>query len=76
MKPDVAIWRPQEGRHNIAELVVHAAYWKYRACRLIAEEPPRAFDLTGSNFIDRNEPYSATDWKASYMKAIENASDE
>jgi len=44
VKPDVAIWRPQEGRHNIAELVVHAAYWKYRACRLIAEEPPRAFD--------------------------------
>src|SRR5205807_1876418 len=28
-----AAWRPGSGRHNIWELVVHAAYWKYAARR-------------------------------------------
>ena len=27
--PAVAAWRPGTDRHNIWELVVHAAYWKY-----------------------------------------------
>lgn len=26
-----AAWRPAPGRHNVWELVVHAAYWKYAA---------------------------------------------
>lgn len=30
LDPELAVWRPQPGRHNIAELVLHAAYWKYR----------------------------------------------
>ncbi|MCA1586668.1 MAG: hypothetical protein LC791_18490 [Acidobacteria bacterium] len=30
LTPAVAAWRPAEGRHNIWELVVHAAYWKER----------------------------------------------
>jgi hypothetical protein len=35
-----------------------------RACRLISDAPPRSFDLTGSNFIERSAPYSAAEWKA------------
>jgi DinB superfamily len=31
-----ATWRPRRGRHNIWELVVHAAYWKYVVCRRLA----------------------------------------
>src|SRR5688500_2523546 len=31
--PPRAAWRPAPGRHNIWELVVHAAYWKYVAWR-------------------------------------------
>jgi uncharacterized damage-inducible protein DinB len=27
--PRQALWRPARGRHNIAEIVVHAAYWKH-----------------------------------------------
>ena len=64
VKPDLAIWRPHEGRHNIAELAIHAAYWKYRVVRLICDEPPPSFQLAGSNFIARNPPYAAREWKA------------
>lgn len=53
VQPDEAVWRPQRGRHNIAELLVHAAYWKYRICRLIAEGDVPAFELTGSDFFER-----------------------
>ena len=28
-----AAWRPRPGRHNIWEVVVHAAYWKYAVRR-------------------------------------------
>ena len=58
-----AAWRPHPGRHNVWELLVHAAYWKYRACRLISTDPPRSFDLPGSNFIARTEPYTPEEWK-------------
>lgn len=64
LKPAVATWRPGEGRNNIAELVVHAAYWKYRACRLISGTTPRSFDLPGSNFIARQPPYSSAELKS------------
>ena len=29
MTAEAALWRPAPGRHNIWELAVHAAYWKY-----------------------------------------------
>ncbi len=34
--PDEALWRPARGRHNIWELTVHAAYWKYAVRRRLA----------------------------------------
>lgn len=43
----LVIWRPQSERHNIAELVVHAAYWKYRVYRLLTDDDPRSFELAG-----------------------------
>lgn len=63
LKGDVLVWRPQPGRHNIAELAVHAAYWKYRVFRLISEDEPRSFDLPGSNFFER-ERVTDAEWKA------------
>jgi len=33
MAADTAAWRPAPGRHNIWEIVVHAAYWKYAVRR-------------------------------------------
>ena len=32
MTAEQAAWRPAQGRHNVWELALHAAYWKYVAC--------------------------------------------
>ena len=48
-----AQWRPGKGRHNIWEVVVHAAYWKYIVLRRLTHEPPGSFALKGSNWFAR-----------------------
>jgi hypothetical protein len=50
LTPTVAAWRPGRERHNIWEMVVHAAYWKYAVRRRLTGEKRRAFPLAGSNF--------------------------
>jgi DinB superfamily len=50
-----AAWRPGPGRHNIWELTVHAAYWKYVARRRIEGGKRGSFALKGSNFFPRPE---------------------
>jgi hypothetical protein len=49
-----AAWRPAQGRHNIWELAVHAAYWKYAVRRHITAEERGSFPLKGSNFFPRD----------------------
>ena len=51
--PEEAAWRPQPDRHNVWELAVHAAYWKYRVLRYVAADPPAAFDEPGSDWFER-----------------------
>src|SRR6266545_3527236 len=46
-----ALWRPAPGRHNIWELVLHAAYWKYVVRRRITGEKRGSFVLGGSNYF-------------------------
>jgi hypothetical protein len=48
-----AAWRPGERRHNIWEIVVHAAYWKYAVRRRLTGEKRGSFPLAGSNFWTR-----------------------
>lgn len=50
-----AAWRPGPGRHNIWELTLHAAYWKYVARRRIEGGKRGSFALKGSNFFPRPE---------------------
>ena len=50
-----AAWRPGPGRHNIWEVTLHAAYWKYVVRRKIADEKRGSFVLKGSNFFERPE---------------------
>lgn len=50
-----AAWRPGPGRHNIWEIAVHAAYWKYAVRRKILGERPGSFALKGSNRLKRVE---------------------
>ena len=60
-----AAWRPAPGRHNIWELTLHAAYWKYVARRRLTGIRRGTFALAGSNFFARPEPGGATEnaWK-------------
>jgi hypothetical protein len=48
-----AAWRPTGDRHNIWELTLHAAYWKYVVRRKILREKRGSFVLAGSNFFER-----------------------
>ena len=64
LDPSVVAWRPQPARHNIAEIVVHAAYWKYRVFRLITDAPPRSFELPGSDFFERSRVPTAAEWRS------------
>ena len=47
--------RPGKGRHNIWELAVHCAYWKYVVRRRLLGEKRGIFPLKGSNFFARPE---------------------
>lgn len=48
-----AAWRPHPDRHNIWEIVVHCAYWKYIVRRRILREKKGSFALKGSNWFKR-----------------------
>ena len=62
-----ASWRPGPGRHNIWEIAVHAAYWKYAVWRKLAGALRGSFPLEGSNWFarpGRGEANSASAWTA------------
>jgi hypothetical protein len=50
-----ASWRPSPGRHNIWEIAVHAAYWKYAAALRFTGGARGSFPLKGSNWFQRPE---------------------
>ncbi len=54
-----AAWRPAPDRHNIWELAVHAAYWKYSVARRLRGGERGSFPLKGSNWFPR--PLGPTD---------------
>lgn len=55
--------RPRPGRHNIWELVVHAAYWKYTVTRRLTGQPRGSFPLKGSNWFPRTQSANETQWR-------------
>jgi hypothetical protein len=61
-----AAWRPGPGRHNIWELTLHAAYWKYAVRRRLEGGKRGSFVLEGSNFFPRPEKGKATEvaWRS------------
>jgi hypothetical protein len=58
-----AAWRPAKNRHNIWEIVVHAAYWKYIVRRRLLGEKKGSFPLKGSNWIKRPFEISEKAWR-------------
>ena len=63
-----AAWRPDKKRHNIWELAVHAAYWKYIARRRLTGQRER-FPVKGSNWFVR--PVDGRKWKEDVMLLLE-----
>jgi DinB superfamily len=61
-----AAWRPGASKHNIWELTLHVAYWKYAARRRIEGGKRGSFALKGSNFLARPEKGNATEaaWRS------------
>jgi DinB superfamily len=59
-----AAWRPKAGRHNIWEIAVHAAYWKYTVRRRLLGEKRGSFSLPGSNWFLRPVERSEQAWRA------------
>jgi hypothetical protein len=65
-----AAWRPERGRHNIWEVALHAAYWKYAVRRRIEGGKRGSFALKGSNFFVRPEKGKLTESAWSADKAL------
>ena len=77
--PAQAAWRPGPGRHNIWEIVVHAAYWKYAAARRFTGGVRGSFPLKGSNWFPRPvESGSSIEkgWKAPAWQADRDLLDD
>jgi hypothetical protein len=58
-----ALWRPAPGRHNIWELTVHCAYWKYAVRRRLAGDRRGSFARPGSNWFPLPPP-TRQNWRA------------
>lgn len=63
LAPEEALWRPARGRHNIWELTLHAAYWKYAVRRRLAGDATGSFDRRPSNWPEVPQPADLRSWK-------------
>jgi uncharacterized damage-inducible protein DinB len=58
-----ALWRPSAQRHNIWEIVIHCAYWKYIVRRRMLGEKRGSFPLKGSNWFRRSGNLTEQQWR-------------
>lgn len=66
------LWRPGAKRHNIWELVLHCAYWKYVIRRRLTEDKELSFARKGSDWI----PLPSTQNEANWKKDLKLLNDE
>jgi len=57
-----AVRRPAKGRHNIAEVALHHAYWAEQIASKLTGEPAAAFPLPGEDWFDLEDESTLT-WK-------------
>lgn len=57
-----ALWRPAPGWHNIWELTLHAAYWKFAVRRRLVKRLYLQFPIKGNNWFPRSEG-TEQEWK-------------
>jgi hypothetical protein len=65
LSAEQAAWRPRKGRHSIADIVVHCAYWKYAVRRKLRGDARGSFPIKGSNWFPQPDDLSERDWKQS-----------
>ena len=56
-------WRPGKRRHNIWELTLHAAYWKYAVRRKLTGAKRGSFPMKGSNWFVSPARMNEAAWK-------------
>jgi hypothetical protein len=57
------LWRPGKNRHNIWEIAVHCAYWKFCVRRTITGDRTLKFPRKGSNWFPLPKPADESAWK-------------
>jgi hypothetical protein len=62
LSAEQAAWRPASNRHNIWEIILHAAYWKYTLRRRLLGEKKGSFPLKGSNWFVCPPKYNDRTW--------------
>ena len=62
--PAEALWRPGPDRHNIWELTLHTAYWKYVVRRRLVGAAVGSFDRRPSDWPEIPTPANQRAWKA------------
>jgi hypothetical protein len=58
-----ALWRPRRSRHNIWEIVLHAAYWKYIVRRRLTRDAEARFPREGSSWFAAPRRRDARAWE-------------
>lgn len=53
--PPLAFWRPGDGRHNIAEIAVHHAYYINSVRGRLSSHAPEPFVLPGDDWFDLDD---------------------
>ena len=61
--PVQAMWRPKPNRHNIWELILHAAYWKYVVRRRLTGGQRGGFPREGSDWPKLPATPDAKAWR-------------
>jgi uncharacterized damage-inducible protein DinB len=57
-----ALKRPGKDRHNIWELTVHSAYWKYRIAQRIKRDKQLSFPFRGTDWFRSPVQLSNAEW--------------
>jgi len=58
--PELAFWRPQPERHNIAEIALHHSYYSHAVRGRLGGTKPEAFPLDGEDWFPADGPATMT----------------
>ena len=62
----LATWWPAASRHNVWEVVLHCAYWKYAVRRRLAGQPRGTFALSGSDWFPVPSRATTGAWRQAF----------